>query len=126
LFHVIRAISRVWVNFSRFKQSNLMVVAQGFDAQVCHEGKVPNAQCIAHSERFSCRLAHVLLFLERSIYSPPTGESRLLWPLDSSLTGCTILSSVPSTWMKASEKKTNSSEVSYLSPADVLLLSNIN
>jgi hypothetical protein len=27
------------------------------------------------------------------------------WPLDSPLTGCTILSSVPSTWMKASEKE---------------------
>src|SRR5260370_29008512 len=78
LFHAIIAICRVWVNFSRFKQSNLMVVAEGFDAQVCHEGKVPNAQCIAHSERFSCRLVYVLLFLERSIYSPPTGEYILL------------------------------------------------
>ncbi len=29
----------------------------------------------------------------------------LLWPLDSPLTGCTILSSVPSTWRKARAEK---------------------
>jgi hypothetical protein len=45
------------------------------------------------------------LFLERSIDSPPTGESILLWPLDSSLTGYTTLSSGPSSKWKAREEK---------------------
>jgi predicted enzyme related to lactoylglutathione lyase len=46
-----------------------------------------------------------VVFLERSIDSPVGGESILLWPLDSSLTGYTIVSSVPSTWRKARQEK---------------------
>jgi len=78
LFHAIGAISRVWVDFGWFQQPNLMVVAQRFDAQMDDQGKVPDAQCIAHSERFSCRLVYVLLVLERRRDSPPTGEYILL------------------------------------------------
>jgi hypothetical protein len=65
------------------------------------------------------------VFLERSIYSPSTDESRghagtnspvdgefvPAWPLDSPLPAFAILSSEPSTWMGPGKTKENAKEM---------------